>query len=75
VLFQNGVVSLQDLLQIGVENYEDAFKLLEEVKYLPNIVQRMGKFGLGLVQCRRAYCLYAYSHWRFLRSLGRRRID
>ena len=55
-MFQNGVVSLQDLLQIGVENYEDAFRLLEEVKYLPNIVQRMGKLSLGLVL---AFCIYS----------------
>jgi len=38
------VLGLQDLLQIGVENYDDAFKLLKEVKYLPARVKRMGKF-------------------------------
>lgn len=35
-------MDLQDLLQIGIERYEDAFKILQEIKYLPATIKRMG---------------------------------
>lgn len=35
-------MDLQDLLQIGIESYDDAFKILQEIKYLPTTIKRMG---------------------------------
>lgn len=35
-------MDLQDLLQIGIESYDDAFKVLQEIKYLPATIKRMG---------------------------------
>lgn len=40
-MFQNGTLNLQDLLQIGIDNYDDAFKLLKEIKYMPAIIKKM----------------------------------
>ncbi len=37
-------MDLQDLLQIGIENYDEAFKILQEIKYLPATIKRMGIF-------------------------------
>ena len=42
---QNGVVTLQDLLQMGIENYDDAFKILKEIKTLPQFIKRMGELN------------------------------
>ena len=43
VNFLNGVVNLQDLLQIGVENYDDALRILQELKYLSTSIKQIGK--------------------------------
>lgn len=47
--FLNGVVTLQDLLQIGIENYDDALKILKELKYLPLAIKRIGKLNFKFI--------------------------
>jgi hypothetical protein len=44
---QNHVITLQDLLQIGVESYDDAFKLLNEIKQLPSGIKNLATDNLN----------------------------